>query len=802
MNIVAAKNQIKDTVEAYLQKDEAGMYVIPMVHQRPIFMLGAPGIGKTAIMEQIAAELEIGIVSYSMTHHTRQSALGLPRIEHKEFEGYEYEVSEYTMSEIVASVFDYIARTGVRQGILFLDEINCVSETLYPSMLQFLQYKTFGKHKIPDDWIVVCAGNPPEYNRSVHEFDIVTLDRLRQIDVEPDYPVWKTYATTKGIHPVVTTFLDAKRNCFYKVESKAGGGKAFVTARGWEDLGNVISLYEKMEKPVDRDLFVQFLRDEEIADQFSVYYQLFQKYRADYQVGRILDGNPSDDVYSRARAAEFDERIALLGLLIDALATECEKAMDQENVVLATRDVLREIKAELLEGASLETTLIERLGERESELARVVDAKTLSPTGIRKERLIIKMLRELVNQCTLAKTTEGPAAFETLSGLYKAEVAKIQPLATNADAKMSNAFQFVDDCFESREMLVFLVEVTTRQASTQFISHYGNEAFYKYNDQLEVDVSRANLEDRISELQNLADDTAFASTHTVTDNSVAGIGVSGGSGVPAANSMPAGTASDADIAAASKPVSATVTPAAKEWVQQTPSVSELNRYYNGREFEWGFASMSKMTIDTLPLRGKKVLDVQCRRGKGVFKISSKVGETGVAIGVDASPVYIEDAKADEQSAWRRNGLKKSNMEFHVAYPEDLMAGGIGSQTIDVVYINNVMTLLYDQQAALREFYRVLKPGGTLIVETIFSDCKRDEAVVVKAIEIGNSVQAGRTQDEFFAMLAAVGFGEPTVVDSYEVAAERGFVASQQVETIASEENVKFSAVAINVVKQA
>ena len=130
MNIQQAKQQIKDTVEAYLKRDDAGMFAIAPVHQRPVFLLGAPGIGKTAIMEQIAEELSIGIVSYSMTHHTRQSALGLPRIEHRTFDGMEFDTSEYTMSEIVSAIYDYMERTGLRSGILFLDEINCVSETL------------------------------------------------------------------------------------------------------------------------------------------------------------------------------------------------------------------------------------------------------------------------------------------------------------------------------------------------------------------------------------------------------------------------------------------------------------------------------------------------------------------------------------------------------------------------------------------------------------------------------------------------------------------------------------------------
>ena len=178
MNIREAKQQIKNAMIAYFTKDEFGNYLLPPERQRPVFLLGAPGIGKTAIMEQIAQELEVGFVSYSMTHHTRQSALGLPFIATKTYDGVEYQVSEYTMSEIIASVYEAMEATGRREGILFLDEINCVSETLTPAMLQFLQYKIFGRHAVPDGWIVVTAGNPPEYNKSVREFDLATLDRV------------------------------------------------------------------------------------------------------------------------------------------------------------------------------------------------------------------------------------------------------------------------------------------------------------------------------------------------------------------------------------------------------------------------------------------------------------------------------------------------------------------------------------------------------------------------------------------------------------------------------------------------
>lgn len=244
MNIKEAKTQIENAVVAYFSKDRFGNYVIPIERQRPIFMIGPPGIRKTAIMEQIAQDLNVGLVSYSMTHHTRQSALGLPFITSEEYDGEQFQISEYTMSEIIASVYKLRKETGHMEGILFLDEINCVSETLAPAMLQFLQYKVFGTHQIPRGWIVVTAGNPPEYNKSVREYDIATWDRLKRIDVEPDYEVWKEYAYKKGIHGSILTFLEIKKNYFYVVETTVDR-KSFVTARGWEDLSEMIKLYEQ-----------------------------------------------------------------------------------------------------------------------------------------------------------------------------------------------------------------------------------------------------------------------------------------------------------------------------------------------------------------------------------------------------------------------------------------------------------------------------------------------------------------------------------------------------------------------------
>ena len=85
MNIKQAKQEIQNTLRAYLSRDELGNYRIPTVRQRPVLLMGPPGIGKTQIMAQIAQETGVGLVAYTITHHTRQSAIGLPFISHKNY---------------------------------------------------------------------------------------------------------------------------------------------------------------------------------------------------------------------------------------------------------------------------------------------------------------------------------------------------------------------------------------------------------------------------------------------------------------------------------------------------------------------------------------------------------------------------------------------------------------------------------------------------------------------------------------------------------------------------------------------
>ena len=478
MDIARATEQVKNALTAYLATDEFGDYLLPVESQRPVFLMGPPGIGKTAVMKQIAMEMGIGLVSYSMTHHTRQSALGLPYIASDEFRGESYRISRYTMSEIIASVHGLIKDTGLDEGILFLDEVNCVSETLAPAMLQFLQFKTFGQHRIPDGWIIACAGNPPEYNNSVREFDIVTWDRLKRIDIEPDYEAWKTYAIQQGVHPAVTTYLELKKQNFYKVESTAQG-KRFVTARGWVDLSNIIRLYEHCGIAVDADLTAQYLQDPEISRDFANYYQLFDKYKADYQVREILDGKRDPEILERLGKAAFDERLSVLGMVLDACTGQVDEAVQTQEHLAALLQLLLQVRDE-----KAHTPVPELVEQHVRDIREQVAAG--SKAGLltrRAKRLDERKLAFLVD--ARAGFAQASDAYAVLRDGYNAQLDAFKEQVAAAKSTLDNAFVFLEEAFgEGQEMLIFVTDLTANETCARFISNFGCDKYFEHNKEL------------------------------------------------------------------------------------------------------------------------------------------------------------------------------------------------------------------------------------------------------------------------------------------------------------------------------
>lgn len=519
MNIKQAKEQIRNTVDLYLKKDEFGEYRVPVVRQRPIFLLGAPGVGKTAIMEQIAQELGIALVSYSMTHHTRQSALGLPFIKEKEYGGENYRVSEYTMSEIIASIYDVMEESGIKEGILFLDEINCVSETLAPSMLQFLQYKVFGRHRVPEGWVIITAGNPPEYNKSVREFDVVTMDRLKVLDVEAEYGIWKEYAQEQGIHNVITSYLELKKEHFYRIETTVKG-RSYVTARGWEDLSQILYLYEEEGLAVDEVLIGQYLRNERIVKEFAAYYDLYNKYKRNYHVEEILNGNAPEEALIRAKAAAFDERLSLLSMLMDKMFGEIKERMETADYLNELMPLLKVVKslagkvqaetegrgqnmAEKETGAGILTDMLEKQAEaKRKSMDSLRLANALSDGDKRKHRRIIRFLEQMKKELYTGDARTAEEGFQQVKEAFDAQVEEMKKAVMGTKKRLHSLFAFTERAFgEENEMLILVTDLTVNTSSARFIGMFGCEDYQKYNGKLRLSRRQEDLRQEIEKLK-------------------------------------------------------------------------------------------------------------------------------------------------------------------------------------------------------------------------------------------------------------------------------------------------------------
>lgn len=493
MNIKQAKEQIRNTLRAYLSRDALGNYRIPAVRQRPVLLMGPPGIGKTQIMEQIAAEENVGLVSYTITHHTRQSAVGLPFIEKRVYGGEERTVTEYTMSEILGSVYALTEKTGIREGILFLDEINCVSETLAPMMLQFLQCKTFGNQKLPEGWLIVAAGNPPEYNRSVRDFDVVTLDRVKRINVEEDFTVWKEYALRKGLHAAVISYLELKKENFYRIENTPDGMQ-FATARGWEDLSEILYAYEAESIVPDAELAVQYIQMPAVARDFQNYYALYNKYRQVYHIDDILRGEAAPVTLSEFAAAPFDEKLAVMGLLLSRLAEAARDTRRQDALCTALYDALSAVKARL--PAPPADTLRELVSLRRETLRRAADAGQED----REKRTLCQaeIIRLEEYGKALDETDGAEAQFAALRALFADDAGKREALADTAALSFDSAFRFLENAVgPSQELVLFVTEITAGYDTSWFVAEFGCDAYFRHNRELLFDETRQSILDRL-----------------------------------------------------------------------------------------------------------------------------------------------------------------------------------------------------------------------------------------------------------------------------------------------------------------
>ena len=401
------------------------------------------------------------------------------------------------MSEILASVYRLMESTGLKEGILFLDEINCVSETLAPMMLQFLQCKTFGNQKLPEGWTIVAAGNPPEYNKSVRDFDVVTLDRVKRIDVEEDFAVWKEYARRKGLHGAVVSYLDIKKENFYRIETTADGLQ-FATARGWEDLSELLFAYEKLGLRADREVVGQYIQMPRIAKDFANYLELYYKYQKTYHVEAILQGTWETITSLELREAPFDEKLSVMGLVVARLSEMARNTRRQDALAETLHGDLTVFKEQIAQAAPTDV-LANLIWKRREKMRQAKEAGQQDKERRDLDQRAVNLLEDYKAGLVREDAADAGTAMDLVRTWFAQEVERRKALGTETGTAFDNAFRFLEQTFgDSQELVLFVTEITAGYDTSWFVENFGCDAYFRHNRELLFDDTRHRIREEIA----------------------------------------------------------------------------------------------------------------------------------------------------------------------------------------------------------------------------------------------------------------------------------------------------------------
>ena len=256
-----------------------------------------------------------------------------------------------------------------------------------------------------------------------------------------------------------------------------------MTARGWSDLSDMIKLYEQKEIPVTEQLIVQYLQNKKIAKSFAVYYDLFKKYRSDYQVDKIMTGKAGKEIVKRAKEAKFDERLSLLGLLIDGLVNVLREVSAQEGAVMELVNCLKLMRADFVVEKDFTEVVKRQISAEQKAISVGKKAGNLSADREYMLNITIAALDEQLNLIVQKIPASGDAAFKLLKTDFDKRKKALTKLVSQTDSHLTNVFQFCEEAFaaSSQELLILVTELTINSYAAQFIGKYGCEAYFKHN---------------------------------------------------------------------------------------------------------------------------------------------------------------------------------------------------------------------------------------------------------------------------------------------------------------------------------
>lgn len=235
---------------------------------RPVFIWGAPGIGKSAIVEQFAADVGLPCVSLLGSQLAPEDIIGVPQI----VEGR----SVFCPPRMIAREEPYC---------LFLDELNACSQEVQKAFYSLILERRIGEYHLPEGSIVIGAGNRSQDNAITRPMSSALLNRMFHVELRADSRIWLEWAAGHGIHPYVYDYICSRPDQLWSQPPKTE--EPFSSPRSWHMLSDAITSYGDSITEQELSVLANGCLTTSHATQFVAY---VRQVRQKYSLTKILNG--------------------------------------------------------------------------------------------------------------------------------------------------------------------------------------------------------------------------------------------------------------------------------------------------------------------------------------------------------------------------------------------------------------------------------------------------------------------------------------------------------------------------------
>ena len=191
--------------------------------KRPVFLWGPPGIGKSELVANMAEEMQGHMIDLRLGQMDPTDIRGIP-FYNKEANVMDWAPPIELPTEELASQYPVV--------VLFLDEMNSAAPSVQSAAYQLILNRRVGKYKLPDNVVMVAAGNREGDKGVTYKMPSPLANRFVHLEMRPDFDAWQRWAVQNNIHKDVVGYVSFAKQDLFDFDPKSSS-RAFATPRSW-----------------------------------------------------------------------------------------------------------------------------------------------------------------------------------------------------------------------------------------------------------------------------------------------------------------------------------------------------------------------------------------------------------------------------------------------------------------------------------------------------------------------------------------------------------------------------------------